>query len=68
MGGIKINERMEVQNTEYKSIPGVYAVGIIADGWTGRIYCGEYPGTSLGFIMNSGRIAGENAANFVSGK
>jgi fumarate reductase flavoprotein subunit len=66
MGGIKVNERMEVQDPQYKSIPGLYAAGIIADGWTGYSY--GYPGTGLGFTVNSGRIAGENAADFVSGK
>jgi fumarate reductase flavoprotein subunit len=68
MGGIKVNERMEVIDTQYKTIPGLYAAGVIADGWTGRVYCGEYPGTSLGFTMNSGRIAGESAADFVLSK
>jgi fumarate reductase flavoprotein subunit len=65
MGGIKVNERMEVIDTQYKAIPGLYAAGVIADGWTGKIYCGEYPGTGLGFTVNSGRIAGENAAEYV---
>jgi fumarate reductase flavoprotein subunit len=68
MGGIKVNERMEVQDHQYKSIPGLYAAGIIADGWTGRVYCGELPGTSLGFTVNSGRIAGESAAAYAMGK
>jgi fumarate reductase flavoprotein subunit len=68
MGGIKINERMEVHDKQYRSIPGLYAAGVIADGWTGRIYCGEYPGTTLGFTMNSGRIAGESAADFILAK
>jgi fumarate reductase flavoprotein subunit len=61
-GKIKINERMGVIDTEYKAIPGLYAAGIVTGGWMG---CREYPGTHLGFTLNSGRIAGENAAKFV---
>jgi len=68
MGGIKVNERMEVLDTRNMPIPGLYACGTIADGWMGPIYCTECSGTSLGFTINSGRIAGENAAGFVAGK
>lgn len=64
-GGIKINERMEVLDTEDNTIPGLYAAGEAASGLHGRTYCGELCGSGLGFAMNSGRIAGENAAEFV---
>ena len=49
-------------------ILGHYVAGIIANGWTGMVYYNEYPGISLGFTVNSGRINGENAAIFVLGK
>jgi fumarate reductase flavoprotein subunit len=68
MGGIKVNERMEVLDNQHKSVPGLYACGAIADGWMGPVYCIECSGTSLGFTINSGRIAGESAAGFVAGK
>jgi fumarate reductase flavoprotein subunit len=66
-GKIKINERMEVIDTEYKAIPGLYAVGVITGGWevSHPVYGGPGP---LAFAMVSGRIAGENAAEYVSGK
>jgi fumarate reductase flavoprotein subunit len=68
MGGIKINERMEVLDTRGNPIPGLYAAGDTASGLEAQTYCGELCGSGLGFAMNSGRIAGENAAEFVSGK
>jgi len=68
LGGIKINERMEVQDTQGKSIPGLYAIGDVASGLEAQTYCGELCGSGLGFAMNSGRIAGEEAAMYVLGK
>jgi fumarate reductase flavoprotein subunit len=65
IGGIKINHQMEVVNDQGKSISGLYAAGVDAGGWTGDNYCGKLPGTTFGFALNSGRIAGENAARFV---
>jgi fumarate reductase flavoprotein subunit len=64
-GGIKVNERMEVLDTKYDVIPGLYAAGVIADGWQGQTPCGEGAGGPLTFAMNSGRIAGESAAEYV---
>jgi len=65
LGGIKINERMEVQDLMGKSIPGLYAIGDIASGLEAQTYCGELCGSGLGFAMNSGRIAGEEAAGYL---
>lgn len=67
LGGIIINERMEVQDTRGKNIPGLYAIGDVASGLEAQTYCGELCGSGLGFAMNSGRIAGEEAARFVLG-
>lgn len=64
-GPIRINENMEVIDKDYKPIPGLYAAGVIASGWQGYDYCGDHLfGSALGFSMNSGRIAGENAARY----
>ncbi len=65
LGGIKINERMEVQDNQGESIPGLYAIGDAASGLEAQTYCGELCGSGLGFAMNSGRIAGEEAAGFI---
>lgn len=68
IGGIKINERMEVLNRQDSVIPGLYAVGIDAGGWEGENYCGVLSGSTFGFAVNSGRIAGEIAAGYVARK
>jgi fumarate reductase flavoprotein subunit len=61
LGGIKINEKMEVLNQDDMPIPGLYAAGNDAGGWTSDTYCTAQPGSAFGFALNSGRIAGENA-------
>ena len=68
VGGIKINENMEVLDKQDNPIPGLYAGGVDTGGWTSDTYCALLPGTAFGFALNSGRIAGENAAKFVFNK
>ncbi len=65
LGGIKINHHMEVLNHEDVPVPGLYAVGAGAGGWESDTYCLELSGSAFGFALNSGRIAGENAAQYV---
>jgi fumarate reductase flavoprotein subunit len=65
IGGIRINHRMEVINTENKRIPGLYASGNDAGGWVSGSYPHHLTGTALGFALNSARIAGENAAGYI---
>jgi len=67
-GGIKINHRMEVLNHEDNPIPGLYAGGDTTGGWESDTYNVHLSGSGLGFALNSGRIAGENAAQYVLGK
>jgi fumarate reductase flavoprotein subunit len=64
IGGIKINHRMEVLSIEDNPIRGLYAGGNAAGGWEGDTYCMLLPGSACGFAINSGRIAGENAAQY----
>jgi len=66
IGGIKINHRMEVLNNKGNPIPGLYAGGDCSGGWEADTYCMVLSGSGLGFAINSGRIAGENAGRFVS--
>lgn len=68
MGGIKINYKMEVLNKEGDPIPGLYAVGADTGGWESDTYCAILSGSAFGFAMNSGRIAAENASDYVHGK
>jgi fumarate reductase flavoprotein subunit len=67
IGGIKINHHMEVLDHEDNPIPGLYAGGNDTGGWETETYNVELAGTTLGFAINSGRIAGENAARYALG-
>ncbi len=65
LGGIKINHRTEVLTPDYKVIKGFYAAGTDAC----DIYNGTYyfylPGNTMGFAVNTGRMAGEYAADYI---
>jgi fumarate reductase flavoprotein subunit len=63
LGGIKINHKTEVMTDDHKVIPGLYAVGVDACAIYGESYPFILPGNTMGFCLNSGRIAGENAAD-----
>lgn len=65
IGGIKINHNMEVIDKKDNPIPGLYATGIDAGGWQPETYNILLPGTTLGFAINSGRIAAENAVRYI---
>jgi fumarate reductase flavoprotein subunit len=67
VGGIKINERAEVIDKESETIPGLYAAGDCANGTHTHHYSLVYIfwGSTLGFAINSGRLAGENAAEYI---
>ncbi|OGO32484.1 MAG: hypothetical protein A2Z29_06685 [Chloroflexi bacterium RBG_16_56_11] len=64
IGGIRINERMEVLDPRNIPIPGLYAAGVVTSGWEPEIYCSELSASAFGFAVNSGRIAGENAVSY----
>ena len=64
VGGIKINEHMEVLDKEEKPMPGLYAAGVDTGGWVSETYFIKLSGYAFGYAVNSGRIAGENAAQF----
>jgi fumarate reductase flavoprotein subunit len=63
IGGIKINERMEVLDIQNEPIPGLYAAGVVTSGWESETYCSDLSASAFGFAINSGRIAGENAGS-----
>ena len=65
LGGIKINHKTEVLNDRFEVIPGLYAGGSDAGGLYGDTYAIVNTGGSLGFALNSGRIAGENALQYI---
>jgi fumarate reductase flavoprotein subunit len=65
IGGIKINDCMEALDSEDEAIPGFYAAGSTSGCWESENYCYEMTGHLLGFAVNSGRIAGENAVKYI---
>lgn len=62
LGGVLINHKTEVMSQEAKVIPGLYCVGTDACNIFGDSYPFILSGNTMGFCLNSGRIAGENAA------
>ncbi|MCC8356850.1 MAG: FAD-dependent oxidoreductase [Oscillospiraceae bacterium] len=66
LGGLKINYKMEVENTSWEAIPGLYGVGSEVN----TLYAGTYPehmsGNTSGFAYTSGIMAAENAAAYLS--
>jgi fumarate reductase flavoprotein subunit len=64
IGPVRIDERMEVLDKQDRPIPGLYAGGVITSGWQGNDY--RLFGSALGYSLNSGRIAGENAVKYLS--
>jgi fumarate reductase flavoprotein subunit len=65
LGGIKINHRTEVVTQDYDVIPGLYAAGSDANSLHGDTYVFSLPGNMIGFALNSGRMAGENALKYL---
>lgn len=65
LGGIKINHRCEVVTEEQDPIPGLYAAGTDANSIFADSYIFVLPGNTMGFALNSGRMAGENATLYI---
>lgn len=66
MGGIKINHNVEVIDKNDAVIPGLYAAGFDAGGMYGDSYhISVASGSSSGFALNSGRIAGKSALKYI---
>ncbi len=62
IGGVRINEDIQAITESGQPISGLYVAGADAGG----LYDNTYPdieGVTMAFAMNSGRIAGENAAD-----
>ena len=65
IGGIRVNEKMEVIDTAGRAIPGLYAGGVDVGGWEIGSYNCVLSGSCAGFAINSGRIAGENLSTYL---
>jgi len=65
LGGIKINHKTEVLSKDYELIPGLYAAGNDANTIYGDTYPFAMSGNTSGFAYNTGRMAGEHAAEYI---
>jgi fumarate reductase flavoprotein subunit len=65
LGGIKVNWRLEAVTKDQDVIPGLYAAGVDANSVYADSYVFILPGNTMGFALNSGRMAGENAAEYI---
>lgn len=65
LGGIKVNHYMEVITPDFDPIPGLYAAGTDTCTIYGDSYMFLLPGNTMGYALNSGRMAGENAADYI---
>ncbi|WP_340004789.1 FAD-dependent oxidoreductase [Paenibacillus sp. FSL K6-0276] len=63
LGGVKINENIQAVNDQSKPIPGLWVAGNDAGGMYGNSYI-TIEGGTLGFAYTSGKLAGENAAEY----
>ncbi|MCP9329045.1 FAD-dependent oxidoreductase [Liquorilactobacillus satsumensis] len=64
IGGVRVNEKMEVLGMDGLALKGAYATGNNASG----MYDTSYPtleGVSCAFAWNSGRIAGQAVGNYL---
>ena len=64
LGGIKINHRTEAIDKDFNPIHGLYAAGTDACSLYADSYVFVLGGNTMGFALNTGRIAGENAAKY----
>jgi fumarate reductase flavoprotein subunit len=65
LGGIKVNHNLQVLDKKDKPIPGLYAGGMDAGGIYGDSYDVRTCGGTLGFAVNSGRLAGKSALEYM---
>jgi len=66
IGGVKVDEHLQVIDGDYKPIPGLYAAGTNAGGYYNGLGYPPYEGLACGFAWTSGRIAGESAAAYAA--
>lgn len=67
VGGIRINENCECCDSDFEPVPGLYAAGADACNIYDDSYMFLLPGNSMGFAVNTGRIAGMEAVRYVEG-
>jgi fumarate reductase flavoprotein subunit len=65
LGGIKVDDNLRVVTQEGEPIPGLYSAGTDCLSIFGDTYCFYLPGSTMGYAVNSGRLAGYNAIDYI---
>lgn len=65
VGGVRINENCEACDKDFIPIPGLYCAGADSCNIYDDSYMFLLPGNSMGYAVNTGRIAGMSAADYV---
>ena len=65
VGGVRINKYCEVLDKNQMPIEGLYSAGSDANTIYGDSYNFTLPGNTMGFAINSGRMAGESVAEYI---
>lgn len=65
LGGIKVNDCLQVVTQEGDPIPGLYSAGTDCCCLFGDTYNFYFPGSTMGWAINSGRMAGYNAVDYL---
>lgn len=66
VGGVRINKFCEVLDDNYMPIEGLYSAGSDANTIYGDSYNFTLCGNTMGFAVNTGRMAGESAADYIA--
>ena len=65
IGGVRVNKYCEVLDKDQNPVPGLYSAGSDANTIYGDSYNFTLPGNTMGFAVNSGRMAGEAIADYI---
>lgn len=65
VGGVRINENCEAIDDNFMPIPGLYCAGADSCNIYNDSYMFLLPGNSMGYAVNTGRIAGMQATEYV---
>ncbi len=65
LGGLTVNENMQVLNNALNPIPGLYGCGNDTAGVFAGDYCFYNPGSTMSYALNSGRIAAMEAVKYM---
>ena len=67
LGGAHTDDCLRIVDKDQKAIPGLYGCGTDVCSIFGDSYNFFMPGMTMGFAVNSGRMAGNNAIDYIDG-